>query len=61
MTQDMRITLIVCVLAVAVSLTTLAIGYFRGPTAAWSFMGGYVLGVGVMLGIVWLALRRPRI
>ena len=59
MTLDGRITLIGCSLAVVVSLTTLAIGSFRDPETAWFFTGGYLLGLGVMLGIVWLARREP--
>ena len=59
MTLDRRITLIGCALAVVVSLTTLVIGHFRDPETAWFFTGGYLLGLGVMLGIVWLARRDP--
>lgn len=59
MMLDGRITLIGCVLAVAVSLTTLVIGRICDPETAWFFTGGYLLGLGVGLGMVWLAWRRP--
>lgn len=59
MTLDGRIMLIGCSLAVVVSLTVLVIGRFRDPETAWFFTGGYLLGLGVMLGIAWLARREP--
>lgn len=59
MMLDGRIMVIGCSIAVAVSLTTLAIGRFRDPDAAWFFVGGYLLGLGVMFAIAWLARRDP--